>query len=193
MTDASSASGRMDVTALLASDHRALEQLFREYESGAGDLSPHRKRELVERIVKELSVHAAAEEQVVYPALRRIDSIGEQLAEDSLGDHQRIKSVLSQLDGMSGDDPEIDVLVESLVEDVTSHVEEEEGEVFTQLRSGLSEDELVDMARAVDRAKSIAPTRPHPHAPSTPPGNIVGGAAAGVVDRLRDAASGRGD
>ena len=193
MSDPSSTSGGTDVTALLASDHRALEQLFREYESGTGDLSADRKRELVERIVKELSVHAAAEEQVVYPALRRIDSTGEELSEDSLGDHQRIKEVLSQLDGMSGDDAEMDVLVESLVEDVTSHVEEEEEQVFAKLRSALSEDELVDMARAVDRAKSIAPTRPHPHAPSTPPGNIVGGAAAGVVDRLRDAASGRGD
>ncbi len=36
------------------------------------------------------------------------------------------------------------------------------------------------------KAKGLAPTHPHPHAPNTPPGNIVGGAAA-AVDKVRDA------
>jgi hypothetical protein len=36
----------------------------------------------------------------------------------------------------------------------------------------------------------MAPTHPHPHAPSTPPGNVVAGAAASIVDKARDALRG---
>jgi hypothetical protein len=34
----------------------------------------------------------------------------------------------------------------------------------------------------------LAPTHPHPNAPDTPPGNVVGGAAAGMLDKARDLA-----
>jgi hypothetical protein len=40
-------------------------------------------------------------------------------------------------------------------------------------------------------AKSTAPTRPHPHAPAAPPGNLLAGPVAAVVDRVRDVVSDR--
>jgi hypothetical protein len=43
--------------------------------------------------------------------------------------------------------------------------------------------DLEELAQALEAAKRFAPTRPHPRAPDTPPGNIVAGAAAGVVDK----------
>ena len=59
----------MDAIALLKADHKTVEQLFRKYEK-AGDQRPHAKRKLVDQLVHELSVHAAIEEQVFYPAVR---------------------------------------------------------------------------------------------------------------------------
>ena len=47
------------------------------------------------------------------------------------------------------------------------------------------------MATAMRAAKKVAPTRPHPNAPSTPPGNILIGAAAAVIDKARDMVTGR--
>jgi hypothetical protein len=44
----------------------------------------------------------------------------------------------------------------------------------------------------VRRAKKMAPTRPHPSAPDTPPANKLLAPGTGLVDRLRDALSGRG-
>ena len=43
------------------------------------------------------------------------------------------------------------------------------------------------MGDALRGAKAIAPTRPHPAAPNTPPGNVAAGLPAGMVDRARDA------
>lgn len=41
-------------------------------------------------------------------------------------------------------------------------------------------------------AKKMAPTRPHPSAPDTPPGNKLLGPGVGLVDRARDLLTGRG-
>jgi hypothetical protein len=35
-------------------------------------------------------------------------------------------------------------------------------------------------------AKKLAPTRPHPRAPDTPPGNLLSGTVAAVMDKGRD-------
>jgi hypothetical protein len=40
------------------------------------------------------------------------------------------------------------------------------------------------------KARETAPTRPHPRLSDTPPGNIFGGMAAAMVDRVGDTVSG---
>ena len=91
---------------------------------------------------------------------------------------------------MSPDAPEFDAAMRKVIADVTDHVKEEESELFPKVRKAMSKRELVDMANLMRTAKRAAPTRPHPLAPSTPPGNIIVGAAAAVVDKARDALSG---
>jgi hypothetical protein len=68
-------------------------------------------------------------------------------------------------------------------------VQEEENELFPEMRAAVSEDQLRAMGAEIAAAKKMAPTHPHPNAPSTPPGNIVAGAAAAVMDKVRDAVS----
>ena len=60
-------------------------------------------------------------------------------------------------------------------------------EMFTKMRKHMDRRRLLEMGELMAAAKKIAPTHPHPHAPATPPGNLVTGAAAGVMDRARDA------
>jgi hypothetical protein len=81
----------------------------------------------------------------------------------------------------------LDREMEALIRDVRHHVKEEEGEMFPELRTHVDRKRLVEMGELMAAAKKIAPTHPHPHAPATPPGNLVTGAAAGVMDRARDA------
>jgi len=178
----------MDAITLLKQDHRTVEALFRRYESG---LQGQEKQDVVHEIIRELSVHAAIEEQVLYPAVRRAFPKGEDLAEEGIDEHQEVKETLSDLDGMDPSEPGFDPKVRSLIGDVRHHVEEEEGEMFPKLAQALSSDRLDEMGSAMEGAKRMAPTRPHPLAPSTPPGNIVAGPVAGVVDRARDAVTGR--
>ncbi len=172
-----------DAVDVIVSDHRHVEALFSRVETG-----PTLDQAVLDELIRELSIHAAIEEQVLYPAIRKQLPDGDALAEHALDEHQQVKETLADIDGMDPSADGFDDRVTELATAVKTHVKEEEGEIFPQLRKAVTRKELVAMGEAMEKAKKGAPTRPHPKAPATPPGNIVAGAAAGVVDRARDAA-----
>ena len=49
----------------------------------------------------------------------------------------------------------------------------------------------MDLGRKVEAAKQVAPTRPHPGSPNSELFHMTVGMGVGMVDRLRDALSGR--
>ena len=176
----------MDGITLLKQDHKTVERLFKRFEK-AGPNAHKAKREVVDRIIEELAVHAAIEEQVFYPAVREAVPDAEDTVLEGLEEHHIVKWTLSELDGMAPDHERFDAKVTVLIESVRHHVEEEEGEMFPQVRKALGRKRLGEIGEAMEKAKKTAPTRPHPRAPDTPPGNVVAGAAAGVVDKARTA------
>lgn len=174
---------------MLKDDHKSLEQQFRRFER-AGDRALVEKRQIVDRIIEELSVHAAIEEQHFYPAVRSGVPDAEGSALESLEEHHVAKWLLSELDGMSPDDERFDAKVAVLVHSVRHHLAEEEGELFPKVREELGRKALSDLGESMANARKIAPTHAHPRAPDTPPGNLVVGTVAGVGDRIRDTVSG---
>ena len=175
----------MDAVTLLRNDHRTVEGLFKKFEK-AGPNAHKTKKDLVEKIIEELSIHAAIEEQVLYPAARKAVPDASDEVLEALEEHHIVKWVLSELDGMEPTDERFQAKVTVLIENVRHHVEEEEDDLFPQLRKAMKRKELEELAQAMEKAKDIAPTHPHPRAPDTPPGNIVAGVAAGAVDRAQD-------
>ena len=172
-----------DAVELLSTDHAEVEQMFRQIESlPDGDA----KDQLVAGVIRELSVHAAIEEQVLYPAMRKALPDGDTLVQEAIEEHQRVKETLVAIE--RADTPaERDPQLVRLIGDVRHHVDEEEAELFPKLRASVTTAELKEMGSKLESAKKMAPTHPHPNAPNTPPGNIVGGAAAAVIDKARDA------
>jgi hemerythrin-like domain-containing protein len=179
----------MDAITLLKNDHRSVEKLFKRFEH-AGEKAYAEKRKLVDRIIEELSQHAAIEEQVFYPVARATVPGTEDLTLESLEEHHIVKWVLSELEGMDPHDERFDAKVTVLIENVRHHVEEEETEFFPKVRDRLGRNDLGEVGEALAEAKEGAPTRPHPRSPDTPPANLVAGAAAGVIDKVSDTVSG---
>ena len=179
----------MDAITLLKDDHKTVEQLFRRYEK-AGDRAHAEKRNLVDRFTEALSVHAAIEEQLFYPVVRATVPGTEAMALESLEEHHIVKWVLSELEHMEPEDERFDAKVTVLIENVRHHVKEEEQDFFPKVRDELGRDALSHLGDAMVEAKKTAPTRPHPRSPDSPPGNVVVGAAVGVVDRIGDTVSG---
>lgn len=177
---------RLDAVELLIADHRTVEQLFQQLELASKTSAVENQRDLAQRLVRDLSVHAAAEEQVLYPALRRSLDDGERLADEGIAEHGELRQLLADLDGAQPHDDRFFPGFRRVMEIVRAHAAEEETTVLPRLREALGQEQLYELAEALSNAKRLAPTRPHPHAPARPPGNIVVGAAASLADRTRD-------
>jgi len=172
-----------DALDVLVQDHHTVEDLFTRFEkSGSG--ARKRRQQLVDKIIHELSVHAAIEEEVLYPAARReVPGTNDDVLE-SLEEHHIVKWTLSELEHLGPDDERFEPKMTVLMESVRHHVEEEEKELFPQLRKALDATRLEELGRALAAAKRSAPTRPHPRSPDTPPGNIVAQAITAPFDAV---------
>lgn len=179
-------SHRVDGIELLIRDHRTVDDLFEQYEN-VGPEDHATKRSLVDDMIRELSVHAAIEEPFLYPFIRDEVNGGDRLAQEGIEEHQEAKNILADLEDRKPTDPDFDARVRELIADVRHHVEEEEQEFFPALRTAATPEQLGDLGERLSTAKSAAPTRPHPGAPNTPPGNLAAGPVAGAVDRAKDA------
>jgi len=177
-----------DVIELLEHDHREVEQMFADYEQAS---TKEEKETLRDRIIIELVRHSEAEEQAVYPLIRKNIDNGDQIIEHEIDEHSKAERIMKELDKMSADDPQFGVLMTQLMTAIKEHVAEEENDVFPQFRTKVDADELNKLGETVERLKKIVPTHPHPMAPDHPPFNALLSPGAGLVDRLRDLLTGR--
>lgn len=170
-----------DAVDLLKEDHQEVEQLFSRFE-GLGSGARKRRQQLVDRIIESLSMHAAIEEQVLYPAARKeVPDINDDVLE-ALEEHHIVKWTLSELEGLDADDERFVAKVTVLIESVRHHVEEEEQELFPQLRKAMGAARLRELGVELRAAKRSAPKRPHPRSPDTPPGNLIAQAMNAPLD-----------
>ncbi|MER6840203.1 hemerythrin domain-containing protein [Streptomyces platensis] len=174
----------------LTTDHREVEDLFGQIE--ASPSGQEERKHLIDEVTIELVRHSVAEEQYLYPAVREHVANGDAMADKELKDHSEVEKILKKLEGCSADDPQMDQLFLTLKESVTRHVQDEESNLFPQLRTACSAQTLDTLGEKIRTAKKMAPTRPHPSAPVTPPANKLLAPGAGLVDRARDFVTGRG-
>lgn len=174
----------MDAITLLKNDHAEVEKLFKAYEK-LGDRALKSKQKTVSSIIKALSVHAAIEEQVFYPTVRsEVAKLNDDVLE-GIEEHHIVKWVLSELESLEPSAENYDAKVTVLMENVRHHVKEEETELFPTVRKALGRKTLGEIGDALEASRKLAPTRPHPRSPSTPPGNLVAAPVAKAVDKLR--------
>lgn len=171
-------------------DHREVEGLFQEMGSQAADAAT--RRDLADRLTMELVRHSVAEEQHLYPAVRRYVDGGDDLADKEIADHSEVERLLKELEDCQPDDARFGMLIAELKSSVTAHVRDEEDRLFPLLAEACPAGTLNELGDKVRAAKKTAPTRPHPAAPDTPPLNKPLARGAGMVDRFRDMLTGRG-
>jgi hemerythrin superfamily protein len=168
---------------LLKQDHGNVETLFKRFEELEPDAHDE-KRQVVDLIIEQLSRHAAAEEQLLYPRIREaIGGDAASLALEGLEEHHVAKMTLNELEKLPPSADRFDAKVSVLIESVRHHVEEEEQELFPLVRKHLKASELDELGEAMEKAKEVAPSRPHPFMPDQPPFNVILGLPLAVLDR----------
>ncbi|MEU6547169.1 hemerythrin domain-containing protein [Streptomyces sp. NPDC046859] len=174
----------------LMTDHREVEELFGRIEAlPPGD----KKRKLyADQVTIELVRHSVAEEEYLYPAVRKHVAGGDAIADREIEDHAEAEQIMKDLEGCDVEDTAFNRLINRLTTEVRAHIADEEQNLFPRLRAACPPEALDELGDKVRLAKKTAPTRPHPAAPDKPPANKLLAPGVGLVDRMRDALSGRG-
>ena len=170
-----------DVVALLTSQHEQVKALFATLRNAQGEAAT----EPFDQLRAMLAVHETAEEEVVYPAMRKLGH--DTIVEARLSEEDEAKKTLADLEKMGPTASEFPGMLAAFEKDVLAHAEAEEHEVFPLLRQGIEGDELRRMADALLVAESMAPTHAHKMAPTSAAGNLILGPFVAMVDRVRDA------
>lgn len=176
---------RRDGLALLEADHRRHEALLAELEQRV-EGTP---REVLDELVEALSVHNAVELEALYPFVARHLDGGVGLAKRARLEHDEIAHLLVRLERGPSSSEAFRTELAGLVDEVRRHVRGEEALVFPALRARITPEELGGLADRIERARRLAPTRPHPSAPRSAWGARVANRLVGPVDRLRRARS----
>jgi hemerythrin superfamily protein len=122
-----------DAITLLTADHRDVEKMFKEFEKARKAEDTSAKAEVVQLVCAALTAHAEIEEEVFYPAVRKVIE-DEDVMDEAEVEHGAIKRLVEELKEMVPDDGLYDAKVTVLTEYVKHHVKEEEGEMFPKVK-----------------------------------------------------------
>jgi hemerythrin-like domain-containing protein len=166
----------MDLIDHLMSEHRQVEDVL----ATLAESDPGEARDaLVDEITIALQTHMAVEEEFLYPIIT--DALGGDAREEAEVEHGLVREGLASLSELK-DEPGFGAAVAMLNAGIAHHVDEEESEVFPQLRKhaaeqldeldphecllavnaqaiDLTKDELYRMAREVDLPGRSSMTR----------------------------------
>lgn len=132
----------MNAVDLLKSQHREVEDLFEEFAEASGN---EKKRVIFEQIADKLAIHAGIEERDFYPSVKAKET--EDLLLESLEEHLAAKRVIADLLALEPSDETFEAKVKVLQEQIEHHVEEEEEELFPQVKKLFDEETLEALAQ----------------------------------------------
>lgn len=115
----------MRATEFLARDHRAVRDLFLQFERTPLEDGSSRQ-DLFDTIVEELEAHAQVEEEVFYPAVREAS----RRLDDAEAGHVHLRAVIREVKTYEAGSSEFIAGVRLVKRIVFAHVMEEEGGVF---------------------------------------------------------------
>ena len=137
----------MNIQDVIRMDHGKVNILFMEIENSN---DPKKIEEYFAQIYKDLSVHSAAEEQVVYPAVRPFYGNTQELYDEQA----EMKAMLEEIKSMNSSDSNFKAKVEMLKNAVQEHVRQEEDEMFMAIRNNCSDAQREQMATEFKQAKA---------------------------------------
>jgi hemerythrin superfamily protein len=172
-----------DIIGELLSDHQQVKQMLAALERAM----PAKTGGLFWELTNELVRHEVAEEEIVYPEVRKVVPDGERLADARIKEQSEAEELLATMEKTGAEDKDFPTYLQKLQEAVLEHAGKEETLVFAPLGEALDIDRRNQLGSRYRKAKAAAPTHPHPNAPDTPPGNMALGPVAALVDRARDA------
>jgi hemerythrin superfamily protein len=135
---------------MLELDHRQVETILEELEKS--EPGPQREQ-LVQQLAQAFEAHAQFEERAIYPLV--VDVMDAETEQEAEVEHGLAREGIQKLAAMVSA-PGFGAAVEMLTGGISHHVEEEESEIFPQLRRALTDDTKAKLASRLLSAKAEA-------------------------------------
>jgi hypothetical protein len=162
-----------DVVLVLTREHNKVRALAKQlstipgHSKGGTAEDESRRKAIVDMITVRLSRHEAAEEEFLWPAVRKALPDGGEWADGALKQEQEGKQTLAALGRLTAGSDEFDSLAERLVAQLRKHVAYEY-QMFARLREAMPDAGREELGRRILAARNRGPTRPHKRAPQRP-------------------------
>ena len=143
----------MRVTTILTKDHRVVSGLITTLQMTPKVNGMFRKR-LFDQIRNMVMIHAMAEEEILYPAMRNLMFMhGASRVDESYREHQQIKDLLNEMAGMDTTSEAFDWRFQDLKNKIVHHVEEQEEIMFPIVRERMSTERQEDLGQKIHDRK----------------------------------------
>jgi hemerythrin superfamily protein len=122
----------VDALALLKKDHDQVKKMLKDLDDTT-DRAIKTRQDLFERLKFSLTVHEQMEEAVLYPALKEHAETKE-IALEAYEEHDVVDTILAELEQTPFDDETWHAKLTVMRENLLHHIQEEEDEMFGQVR-----------------------------------------------------------
>ncbi|MBE9004707.1 hemerythrin domain-containing protein [Fortiea sp. LEGE XX443] len=139
----------MNIQDVIRMDHNKVNILFTELLQSN---NPQKIQEYFGQIYKDLTAHAEAEEEVVYPRVRSF--YGESDTQELYDEQAEMKRLLEQIKAINSSAPEFKDRVRNLMDIVGDHIRQEESTMFAAIRNNLNTEQTEQLATQFKAAKS---------------------------------------
>jgi hemerythrin superfamily protein len=144
----------LDVLKLLKDDHERIKRMLEEGESTT-ERGEKTRTELFARLKETLTAHEAMEEEVLYPALKAHPK-SKELTLEAFEEHHMVDLVLEELEMTPVTDEQWGAKFTVAKENIEHHIEEEESDMFRDIRELFSTEEREQMATKMAEIQSLA-------------------------------------
>jgi hemerythrin superfamily protein len=139
-----------DIIDLVLHDHHAVAGLFDELQAAKG---ADAQAKLFAQVKDALEHHAAAEERVLYPRVRKEAREGKEEVKDALEEHDQIRESLKEVEEHEAGTELFMLAVVQLVATTKHHVGVEEAELLPDFRNSSEASERESLGREFEKAK----------------------------------------
>lgn len=139
----------MNIQDLIRMDHAKVNTLFTEL---LASNDPQKIQEYFGQIYKDLSAHAEAEEEVVYPRVRSF--YGQNDTQELYDEQAEMKVKLDEIKAIDPSSSQFKDKIKQLMDAVGDHIRQEESTMFAAIRNNLSTQESEQLSTQFKAAKS---------------------------------------
>ena len=144
----------MDAMKLLKDDHEKVKKMLKELASTT-ERGVKTREELFTKVKQELEVHEAIEEEIFYPELKAHPK-AKDIVLEGFQEHHVVDLLMGELESLDVSDEAWGPKAIVMKENIEHHIEEEEGEMFTQARRVFDREELDQLGERMAARKESA-------------------------------------